>query len=106
MIRYKNGDIIGILGCRGTTTSYGIGPYSTTIDGYPVTLTRMGMQYQLPTTPAQDIWQETGYIGRVEITYEYYPVFVTSMKTAFIIFAVLCFGGMFASLARGKAKKV
>ena len=45
------------------------------------------------------------YIGRVEITYEYYPVFVTSMKTAFIIFAVLCFGGVFASLARGKVKK-
>ena len=45
------------------------------------------------------------YIGRVEITPEYYSVFVTSMKTAFVIFAVLCFGGIFASLARGKAKK-
>jgi len=45
------------------------------------------------------------YIGRVEITPEYYSVFVTSMKTAFVIFAALCFGGIFASLARGKAKK-
>lgn len=46
------------------------------------------------------------YIGRVEITPEYYSVFVTSMKTAFVIFAVLCFGGIFVSLARGKEKKV
>jgi len=44
------------------------------------------------------------YIGKVQITPEYYPVFVTSLRTAFIIFAVLCFGGIFASLARGKAR--
>ena len=44
-------------------------------------------------------------IGRVEITPEYYSVFLDSMKIAFIIFAALCFGGIFASLARGKAKK-
>jgi MFS family permease len=45
------------------------------------------------------------YIGRVEITPEYYSVFVASIKIAFMIFAVLCFGGIFASLARGKQKK-
>lgn len=44
------------------------------------------------------------YIGRVEITPEYYPVFVGSVKTAFVIFAILCFGGIFASLARGKIR--
>jgi EmrB/QacA subfamily drug resistance transporter len=42
------------------------------------------------------------YIGRVEITPEYYPQFLESARTAFIIFAALCFGGIFASLARGK----
>jgi len=42
------------------------------------------------------------YIGRVEITPEYYSAFVESIKIAFIIFAALCFGGTFASLARGK----
>ncbi len=42
------------------------------------------------------------YIGRVEITPEYYPVFVESVRIAFAIFAALCFGGIFASLARGK----
>ena len=44
------------------------------------------------------------YIGRVQITPEYYPLFLASMKTSFIIFAILCFGGIFASLARGKIR--
>lgn len=44
------------------------------------------------------------YIGRVEITPEYYPLFQESMKISFIIFAVLCFGGIFASLARGRVR--
>jgi len=43
-------------------------------------------------------------VGRVQITPEYYPLFQQSMKTSFIIFAVLCFGGIFASLARGKVR--
>jgi MFS family permease len=45
------------------------------------------------------------YVGRVEITPEYYSAFVEGMKVAFIIFAALCFVGIFASLARGKAKR-
>jgi EmrB/QacA subfamily drug resistance transporter len=44
------------------------------------------------------------YMGRVQITPEYYPLFQESMKVSFIIFAVLCFGGIFASLARGKVR--
>jgi hypothetical protein len=44
------------------------------------------------------------YIGRVQITPEYYPLFQESMQTSFIIFAILCFGGIFASLARGKVR--
>ncbi len=44
------------------------------------------------------------YIGRVEITPENYPAFLQSAKTAFTIFTVLCFGGIFASLARGKMR--
>jgi len=44
------------------------------------------------------------FIGRVEISPEYYPVFVRSVKIAFVIFAILCFGGIFASLARGKTR--
>ena len=45
------------------------------------------------------------YIGPVKIIPQYYPQFVESTRTAFIIFAALCFGGIFASLARGKALK-
>ncbi len=44
------------------------------------------------------------HIGRVQITPEYYPLFLNSVKTAFIIFSALCFGGIFASLARGKTR--
>ena len=44
------------------------------------------------------------YIGRVPITPEYYPLFLASMRTAFIISAALCFGGIFASIARGKTR--
>jgi EmrB/QacA subfamily drug resistance transporter len=44
------------------------------------------------------------HIGGARITPEYYPQFLTSVKTAFIIFAVLCCGGIFASLARGKVR--
>jgi EmrB/QacA subfamily drug resistance transporter len=43
-------------------------------------------------------------IADVQITPEYYPLFQQSMKTSFTVFAVLCFGGIFASLARGKVR--
>ena len=43
-------------------------------------------------------------IGRVEISSEYWPIFIRSVKTIFVIFAALCFGGIFASLARGKIR--
>lgn len=44
------------------------------------------------------------YVGRVQITPEYYSLFQQSMRTSFIIFAILCFGGIFASLARGRVR--
>jgi EmrB/QacA subfamily drug resistance transporter len=43
-------------------------------------------------------------IANVQITPEYYPLFQQSTKTSFVIFAILCFGGIFASLARGKVR--
>ena len=43
-------------------------------------------------------------IGRVPISAETYPPFLQSVKTAFIVFAVLCFCGIFASLVRGKLR--
>ena len=44
------------------------------------------------------------YIGKAQITPENYLPFLASIKPAFIIFATLCFGGTFASLARGKVR--
>ncbi|MEW6033953.1 MAG: MFS transporter [Chloroflexota bacterium] len=43
-------------------------------------------------------------IGRVEITPEYYHSFLVSARIAFMVFAALCFGGIFASLARGNVR--
>lgn len=43
------------------------------------------------------------YLGRVQITPEYYLLFLKSSNVAFLIFCTLCFGGIFASLSRGKA---
>jgi EmrB/QacA subfamily drug resistance transporter len=45
-------------------------------------------------------------IGRVEITPEYYPQFVTSLHYAFVLFTVLCIFGIAASLKRGKRQAV
>ena len=44
------------------------------------------------------------YVGRVQITPEYFPQFLAAFKTAFVVFTVLCFLGVFASLARGKIR--
>jgi EmrB/QacA subfamily drug resistance transporter len=44
------------------------------------------------------------YIGRVQMTAESYPLFLKSAHIAFVIFSLLCFGGIFASLARGKVR--
>jgi EmrB/QacA subfamily drug resistance transporter len=42
------------------------------------------------------------YLGEVQITPEYYGVFLQCSSIAFIIFAAFCFLGIFASLTRGK----
>ena len=44
------------------------------------------------------------YIGKVQITPEAYPLILRCTKLAFTFFAVLCIGGVFASLARGNIR--
>jgi len=44
------------------------------------------------------------YIGRTQITPYYYPLFIKSVKSAFIIFTALCLAGIFASLPRGRVR--
>ena len=70
-IPVQTGDIIGILGCRGNSNSYRPSPHASSILGMPVTLTRLGFQDQLQSTPAYNVWQESGgSISGVEMYYD------------------------------------
>ncbi len=73
---------------------------------YGVASAALGTMRQLGMTLSMAIAMITFlvFIGRVEITPEYYPAFIQSLHIAFIIFTVLCFGGIFASLARGSIR--
>ncbi len=44
------------------------------------------------------------YLGKVQITPEIFPVFLKCAKLALAFFVILCFGGIFASLARGNIR--
>ena len=44
------------------------------------------------------------FIGRAQITPEYYPALITSVKAAFIVFTGLCTMGVYFSFARGKLR--
>jgi EmrB/QacA subfamily drug resistance transporter len=46
------------------------------------------------------------FLGNQEIQPENYPQFISSVKTDFLIFAILCLVGVFFSLARGKQQKI
>lgn len=58
-IQINQGDVIGIMGWRGGTNSYGNSPFNTQILGQNVTFSRFGMQYSLDTTLPQNVWTET-----------------------------------------------
>ena len=70
-IQVSSGEIIGILGNRADNNSYATSPASSDINGVPVTLTRLGMQFNLSTTAPQDLWTEaSGNISRVWMYYD------------------------------------
>ncbi len=46
------------------------------------------------------------YVGRVQITPEYYGAFLQSLRVAFIISVIFCCFGIVASLVKGKAAEV
>lgn len=83
-IEIKQGDIIGVLGTRGTNSdnSYATpaGPFQSTILGQPVTLTRLLYQNDIHLNPATEFSEEVGgNIARVEI---YYTPPTTGMNNA------------------------
>jgi hypothetical protein len=45
------------------------------------------------------------HLGQAGIGPENAGEFVSSMRSAFVVFAVLCVGGIFASLARGRVRR-
>lgn len=62
------GDVIGVLGQRGTTTSYATSPATVTIDGQATTIERLLYQGSINTSPAGDVATESGgSIGRIEL---------------------------------------
>jgi MFS family permease len=44
------------------------------------------------------------FIGRVEINEANYPALVQSVRILFTVFSMLCFGGIFSSMVRGKSR--
>jgi EmrB/QacA subfamily drug resistance transporter len=44
------------------------------------------------------------FIGNVRITPVNYPLFISSMRVSFVVFFILCCGGVFFSLARGRVR--
>jgi len=64
------------------------------------TMRNVGMVFSMGIT----LWIFSIYIGEVQITPETYPAFLKCAKMGFTFFAILCFGGIFASLARGKVR--
>jgi hypothetical protein len=45
------------------------------------------------------------YLGRSPVTPENQPVFIQAVCVTFLIFAAMCAGGVFASLARGHVQR-
>ncbi|MCK5694845.1 MAG: MFS transporter, partial [Bacteroidales bacterium] len=43
------------------------------------------------------------FIGNNPISTQYAPEFMSSMRTTFIVFVILCIVGLFSSLARGRS---
>lgn len=64
-----SGDVIGVLGNRNDVNSYAsVAPYMATLGTYTTTLERFGMQYNLSSTPPQEVWTEaSSSISRVEL---------------------------------------
>jgi EmrB/QacA subfamily drug resistance transporter len=44
------------------------------------------------------------FVGRVKVTASLHPQFLDALRAAFLLFTILCIGGIFASLARGSVR--
>jgi hypothetical protein len=64
------GQVLGCYGSRNGCNSYGpTGPFNTNLFGFPITLTRSGMQTNIQFTFPFPIWTESAFnVSRVEVT--------------------------------------
>ncbi|MFT6922138.1 MAG: hypothetical protein ACJA1C_001140 [Crocinitomicaceae bacterium] len=84
-----SGDYIGVLGNRADANSYAA-QFTSSINGLPVDLSRLGMQLPLSSNTPQDVFSEaSGSISRVELIYgnangfgPIYPVSVTAPQSS------------------------
>lgn len=94
-ISVEAGDLIGVLGYRDSVNSYGLNGFESSIFGIPVQLNRFGMQYDLNTYAAHNVWQEDGgYISRVNLQYGPPAAAVPEPSTAILLSMGLA--GLFA----------
>ena len=83
-IQVETGDVIGILGYRSNVNSYASGaPHASSINGLPITLTRLGMQLSLVTNPPQNLWMEAA--SSISRTWIYYDTLLTYNLTYNIV---------------------
>ena len=68
-LEISSGDVIGVLGSRdGLNSLAPVGPSS--IDGLPINLRGLGMQFPLASTAPQNLWTDEGdSIGRIRLFY-------------------------------------
>jgi hypothetical protein len=69
-LEIASGDVIGVLGSRNGVGSYASAPFASSIDGLPITLRRLGMQFPLASTAPQQLFTEEGSsISRIRLFY-------------------------------------
>jgi hypothetical protein len=70
-LEIASGDVIGVLGSRNGVASYAsVTPIASSIDGLPINLNRLGMQYPLASTAPQQLFtEEESSISRVRLFY-------------------------------------
>lgn len=79
-IQIEQGDVIGILGQRATANSYAPAGFVSNVEGFPMTLSRLGMQFPLTTTPPQQLWTEAA--GSISRVFMYYDSLITYNVTS------------------------
>jgi EmrB/QacA subfamily drug resistance transporter len=62
----------------------------------------IGMSFSMGITSLVMVF----YMGNIQISRSNHPHFIISIKVTFIILTILCFFGIFASIARGKTNKI